>query len=337
MKRRNERGVTLITLVITIILMLILAGVVLVLAFDNNGLIRKTKEAKEETNKQVATEQINLKTTDFIMKKYGEEQRNPTLQELANEFYKDDEIEYIKIDGKKIENSEEIKLGEDKSFFTKLKKYPYEFEINPSLQLAIIDGTEIESTVSNDNINLKLDYMGLSITKTKNGNKTYKYDNKEIYPLYWYGYKENIITPKYKSSSASAGLYERTDITTELTSYLRFSETGQFGYTYWVFNENIDYSQYKKMKIRIKDYNFNRSAVLCFGMFDGSDDGYIKYDSLAGPNTSYGKRRIAKGEFELDISDIDYSLYDESYSFIRLYRENDSSLYLDIEAVWLEK
>lgn len=337
MKRRNEKGITLIALIITIIIMLILAGVVIGLVLGNNGLIGKTKEAKETTNKQSAIEQINLKITNSIMKKYGEEQGDFTLKEIANDFYKDNEIEYIKIKDKKIEDIEEIEVGEYKSFFTKLREYPYEFEINSSLELSSIDGIKIQSTNTNNNLDFKLEYMGLNIAKDKSGNKTYEYDNKEIYPLYWYGYKENIITAKYKSAPTSAGLYERTDITKETTSYLRFSETGQYGYTYWVFNENVDYSQYKKMKIKIKDYNFNGSAVLGFGMFDGNNNGYIKYDSLTGVNSSYALTKIQKGEFELDISDIDYSLYDEVYSFIRLYRENDTSLYLDIEAVWLEK
>ena len=61
MKRRNEKGITLIALIITIIIMLILAGVVIGLVLGNNGLIGKTKEAKETTNKQSAIEQINQK------------------------------------------------------------------------------------------------------------------------------------------------------------------------------------------------------------------------------------------------------------------------------------
>ena len=49
MKIINERGITLITLVITIIIMLILSGVVITLALGNNGLIGNAKQAKKET------------------------------------------------------------------------------------------------------------------------------------------------------------------------------------------------------------------------------------------------------------------------------------------------
>ncbi len=147
MKITNKKGITLISLVITIIIMLILAGVVVTLALGNNGLIGKAKEAKEKTNKQTAIEQINLKITNAIMKKYAEEQRDPTLQELANDFCEDDEIEYVELESKKLASLAKIEIGENKSFFTKLKKYPYEFEIGNTLRIVKLDGEKIEDKI----------------------------------------------------------------------------------------------------------------------------------------------------------------------------------------------
>ena len=60
---KNNKGITLISLVMTIILLIILAGIAINLSLGNNGLFNKTKEAKELTNKQEATEKINLKIT----------------------------------------------------------------------------------------------------------------------------------------------------------------------------------------------------------------------------------------------------------------------------------
>ena len=144
MNKTKNKGITLIILVIIIIIMLILAGVVITLALGNNGLIGKAKKAKEETNKQTAIEQINFKIANSIMKKYTEEQRNPTLQELANDFCEDDEIEYVELESKKLASIDKIEIGENKSFFTKLKKYPYEFEIGNTLKIVKIDGEKIE-------------------------------------------------------------------------------------------------------------------------------------------------------------------------------------------------
>lgn len=140
-KKRNikkdivrEKGITLIALVITIIVLIILAGVAISLTLGNNGIFQKAKEAKEKTNKQTATEIIGLKITTAQTDKYADEQRMLTLKELSEILKIDDEIEYVtettQVASKKYE------VGENPSLiYTKLNKYPYEFEINSSLQL----------------------------------------------------------------------------------------------------------------------------------------------------------------------------------------------------------
>ncbi len=60
MKRRNEKGITLIALIITIILMLILAGVVLSLTIGENGLFNIAKYATKKWNNSVEQEQSEL-------------------------------------------------------------------------------------------------------------------------------------------------------------------------------------------------------------------------------------------------------------------------------------
>lgn len=162
MKIKNEKGITLISLVITIIIMLILAGVVIILALGNNGLIGKAKEAKEETNKQTAIEQINLKITNSIMKKYAIDQREPNLQELADDFCEDEEIEYVELSARKLASIDKVEIGENKSFFTKLKKYPYEFEIGDSLKIVNIDGKKVDSTASINFKNANLEITNIS-------------------------------------------------------------------------------------------------------------------------------------------------------------------------------
>lgn len=59
MKRKMQKGVTLMVLVITIVLMLIIAGASVSMIFDSNGMLKSSQEAKnlqenyygEETNK----------------------------------------------------------------------------------------------------------------------------------------------------------------------------------------------------------------------------------------------------------------------------------------------
>ena len=61
--RKKAQAITLISLVITIIVLLILASVGIYLSIGKNGIFTKAKEAKEATNKQQATDIINLKIT----------------------------------------------------------------------------------------------------------------------------------------------------------------------------------------------------------------------------------------------------------------------------------
>lgn len=63
-KLKNNRGITLIALVVTIVVLLILAGVSISLILDNNGIIQKSKDAKREYGQARAKEQVDLDKVD---------------------------------------------------------------------------------------------------------------------------------------------------------------------------------------------------------------------------------------------------------------------------------
>ena len=56
----QEKGITLIALVVTIVVLLILAGVSISLVLNNNGVIGKAKDAKNSTEKGQAQDEVNL-------------------------------------------------------------------------------------------------------------------------------------------------------------------------------------------------------------------------------------------------------------------------------------
>ena len=66
-KSYKERGITLVALVITIIILLILAGVTLTTALSNNGLFIRTKEA---TEKYKGSEEQEKESIDDIIDEY---------------------------------------------------------------------------------------------------------------------------------------------------------------------------------------------------------------------------------------------------------------------------
>lgn len=138
----KNKGITLVSLVITIVVLIILASVAVYFGLSRNGIFERSKQARELTNKQSATEKINLKITTAQINKYAEKQEDITLKELSEVLRNDEEIEYV------MQNSQiasaKYEVGENPtSIYTKLTQYPYEFEINTSLQLASIDGVEI--------------------------------------------------------------------------------------------------------------------------------------------------------------------------------------------------
>jgi len=50
---KNEKGITLIALVVTIVVLLILAAITITLAFNNNGIYNRAIEAQEATSNAV--------------------------------------------------------------------------------------------------------------------------------------------------------------------------------------------------------------------------------------------------------------------------------------------
>lgn len=68
--RKNEIGITLIALVITVIVLLILAGVTIVALSGDNGILTRAQDAKEKTEQAEKDEKINLARTEDLINEY---------------------------------------------------------------------------------------------------------------------------------------------------------------------------------------------------------------------------------------------------------------------------
>lgn len=128
---------------ITIIVLLILAGITITTLTGDNGLLNKAQTASDETKKSQATETMNLKITNIQISSYAETQQLPNLQYLADKLCEDNDMEYVLTSSKEHASLDKIDVTNISSIFTKLKEYNYEFEINNSLQLASIDGVKV--------------------------------------------------------------------------------------------------------------------------------------------------------------------------------------------------
>ena len=87
--KRKERGITLIALVITIIVLLILAGVSIAMLTGENGILTQATNAKESTDKATEEEKVNMAVLGSSIADNGYSEildEASFRQELTNQF-----------------------------------------------------------------------------------------------------------------------------------------------------------------------------------------------------------------------------------------------------------
>lgn len=82
---KSNRGITLIALIITIIVLLILAGVTMKLIIGENSIIETAKWAAYVTEYEEVSEKVEIYTTENILKRYGKTIQIATLENVGIE------------------------------------------------------------------------------------------------------------------------------------------------------------------------------------------------------------------------------------------------------------
>ena len=94
---KNKKGITLIALVVTIVVLLILAGVTISLLLDENGIIAKSKDARTETRVSQIEDEVGMwKQHNFINKESNQAQESAdTMLEnlISRKLLTEDEID----------------------------------------------------------------------------------------------------------------------------------------------------------------------------------------------------------------------------------------------------
>ena len=133
-KGRREKGITLIALVITIIVLLILAGVTIATLTGDNGILKKSNDAKEETRGASVEEAVELWKINKKTEKYSEGGTSQGLQELLDDLEKQklitekeretiNDVGQITIGSRTIQFKEKIKIGDYVNYKPKSKTY----------------------------------------------------------------------------------------------------------------------------------------------------------------------------------------------------------------------
>ncbi|MBS5858412.1 MAG: hypothetical protein KIC60_08030, partial [Clostridium sp.] len=115
-KRQNEKGITLVALVVTIIVLLILAGVSIAMLTGENGILTQATESKKANTAGTEKEQIGLAMQSLKMKKQAD---NVTDEITASEL--DGQLKYDGAKNVEIDNVNgylRVKYGDSKNEYT---------------------------------------------------------------------------------------------------------------------------------------------------------------------------------------------------------------------------
>ena len=169
---RKERGITLIALVITIIVLLILAGVSIAMLTGDNGILSQAQRAKNETEKAQANETSDLANIESLINEYQSNINIPQVtdenpgeleQEDANTlvinsiedlvFFSNDVTKGNNYEGKTVKLGVNLDFNSDKSYVnpnsTDYEKYGY----NGPLKQALTTGSGFSPIGSQDETN----------------------------------------------------------------------------------------------------------------------------------------------------------------------------------------
>ena len=86
-KKTKEKGITLIALAITIIVMLILAGVTISLMQGNSGIITKADESKSQTERKEVIEKAKMTISEKVVNNGGNELTRSELKEILEQYF----------------------------------------------------------------------------------------------------------------------------------------------------------------------------------------------------------------------------------------------------------
>ena len=128
----KQNGITLVALIVTIVVLLILAGITIMYTMGDNSIFKKAQEAKDKTNQAIKNEQEYMNSIDNMLNEYLNGTINggistptdvsieniksdwETIEKIAQEIAKDDaitsETEEVKVtvDGRTSMNIEQI-------------------------------------------------------------------------------------------------------------------------------------------------------------------------------------------------------------------------------------
>ena len=140
----NKKGITLIALIITIVVLIILAGVVISLTLSQNGILEKSKKGKEKYEIATAKEFIEIKINECIIEKNGE----ASLQDIVDYLAEDNNITYyISLEPIGLVVGK-TKIGTAKEIYVVYNRYQFKIDENKKVEFISIVDVDLEGEIS---------------------------------------------------------------------------------------------------------------------------------------------------------------------------------------------
>lgn len=184
--RKKQSGITLIALVVTIVVLLILAGVSIAMLTGDNGIITQAQKSKEETRGGSVEEERDLWISTIKMNEQSNTSESKTLDELLEELKRknlltDDEVAKIKKDGIVTIGNHVIDFSlQDKIDYSKLNLGLYQSDTTTIIKTwdelknngdIVVDGTDLtrvdrslegDLVISSEIVNIGGETIGIS-------------------------------------------------------------------------------------------------------------------------------------------------------------------------------
>ena len=155
-QKTKEKGITLIALVITIIVILVLAGVTISTMQGNSGIISKADESKSQTERKEVIEKAKMTISEKVVDNGGNELTRSELKEILEQYFinvpEDYTLETI-LKTKEENGKYEIKVSEiyDRDIMTENEETDGSTEVVPPTSSTNVENGSSGNTGSNSN------------------------------------------------------------------------------------------------------------------------------------------------------------------------------------------
>ena len=179
---RRERGITTIGLVVTIIVMLILAGVTISLMQGNSGIISKADESKSQTERKEVIEKAKMTISEKVVNNGGNELTRSELKEILEQYFinvpEDYTLETI-LKTKEENGKYEIKVSEiyDRDIMTENEETDGSTEVVPPTSSTNVENGNSGNTGNNGNTGSSTGGSGNTNSESTSGGNSNNTEN----------------------------------------------------------------------------------------------------------------------------------------------------------------